>query len=92
VPLYASLVTLQILDMHSTSVALNGAGREANPIMRPVVGNQAAFVMAKVGATTAMIWATERMWHRNRLAAIGLMAGMTGMMGLVDTHNYTVLH
>src|SRR4051812_28448673 len=45
VPMYASLSTLQALDFVTTMRALSaGTAYEANPVMRGVVGNRAAFV------------------------------------------------
>lgn len=88
-PLYASLVALQGLDFHSTRRALDtGMGREANPAMRPFVKHDAAFLALKGGATVGVIWASEKMWKRNRKAAV-IFAGLVNVaMAAVVANNY----
>src|SRR5215218_5645358 len=63
VPLYATLAVLQGLDMHSTMKGIGSAqGREANPIMQPVVENGAVLLAVKATATIGVIWMSEKMW------------------------------
>jgi hypothetical protein len=88
-PLYASLVALQGLDIHSTRRALStGSGDEANPAMRGVVGNSAAFIAVKAGATAGVIWASEKMWKKNRKAAVIFAAVVNAAMAAVVANNY----
>lgn len=88
-PLYGSLVALQGLDIHSTRSAIrSGSAREANPAMRPIVNNGAAFVAVKAGATAGVIWASERLWKKNRKAAV-IFAGVVNVaMAAIVANNY----
>jgi Domain of unknown function (DUF5658) len=88
VPLYASLIVLQGLDIHSTRSAIASGGREANPAMRGVVKNSAAFVAVKAGATAGVIWASEKMWKKNRKAAVIFAAIVNGAVAAVVANNY----
>jgi hypothetical protein len=90
-PLYGSLITLQGLDIHSTRRALDaGAGSESNPAMRPVVKNGAAFLAVKAGATASVIWVSEKVWKKNRKAAVILTAVVNAAMAAVVANNYRV--
>jgi hypothetical protein len=88
--LYATTVALQALDAHSTMTALNRGATEANPAMRGVVGNRSALVAVKAGAAAATIVVAEKMWRRNRVAAIAMMAVVNGISAVVVAHNYRV--
>ena len=89
-PLYGSFAALQILDVHSTLRALGNGGREANPIMRGAAGSPAAMLAIKMGATATTIYATERLWKKNRVAAIVLMATLNSAYSVIVAHNYSV--
>jgi hypothetical protein len=91
VPLYASFATLQALDYASTTRALAGGNaREANPVMSGVVGNRAAFVAIKAGATAGVILAGEKMWKKHRVAAVVFVAALNGAVAAVVARNYRV--
>jgi hypothetical protein len=91
VPLYASFATLQALDYHSTTTALSrGVGREANPIVRPIVNNPPAFIAVKAAATVAIVVATERMWKKHPRHAVVFMAAANSAMAVIVAHNYSV--
>jgi hypothetical protein len=91
VPMYVSFAVLQGLDYRSTTRALrSGAGREANPLMRPIVGNRPAFLAVKAATGIGTIWAGEKLWKKNRAAAVVLMAVMNGAIGAVVAHNMSV--
>jgi hypothetical protein len=90
-PLYVSLVALEGLDIHSTRRAIaSGGGREANPAMAPVVGNSAAFLAVKAGATAGVIWASEKMWKRKRKASVIFAAVVNVAMAAIVANNYRV--
>jgi hypothetical protein len=89
-PLYGSLIALQGLDIHSTRRALGSGGSEANPAMRPVVKNSAAFVAVKAGATAGVIWASEKLWKKNRKAAVIFASVVNVAMAAVVANNYRV--
>lgn len=87
-PMYVSFGVLQGLDYVTTRRALaNGSGREANPVMGPVVGNQPAFLAVKAGTTAVTVWMAERMWKKHPARAIALIAAANGAMGIVVAHN-----
>ena len=91
VPLYAGFATLQALDYASTTRALAGGNaREPNPMMGGIVGNRAAFVAVKAAAATAVICAGEKMWKKNRVAAVIFVAALNGAMTAVVARNYAV--
>jgi hypothetical protein len=91
VPLYASFATLQALDYASTMRALaGGAATEANPVMRSIVGNRAAFIAVKAGATAGVILAGEKMWKRNRVAAVVFVAAVNGAVAAIVARNYAL--
>ena len=91
-PLYGSLIGLQALDFDSTRRAMaSGAGREANPLMRSVVGRPAALVAVKAGATGAIIFASERLHKTHHpAAAVMLMIGINSAYAMIVAHNYAV--
>ena len=92
VPLYGSMVALQALDVVSTTKAIeSGAGTEANAAMQHVVGNPAAFVAVKAGTAAATIWLSEKLWRRNRVAAIALMVGVNVGTAIVAAHNISIV-
>jgi hypothetical protein len=89
-PLYGTLIALQGLDIHSTRTALGSGGSEANPAMRPLVKNSAAFVAVKAGATAGVIWASEKLWKKNRKAAVVFASVVNVAMAAVVANNYRV--
>ena len=91
-PLYGSLIGLQALDFDSTRRAMtNGTGREANPLMRSVVGRPAALLAVKAGATGAIIFASERLRKTHHpAAAVMLMIGINSAYAMIVAHNYAL--
>jgi hypothetical protein len=90
-PLYASLLALEGLDIHSTRKAIaSGRGREGNPAMAPVVRNSAAFLAVKAGATVGVIWASEKLWKKHRKASVIFAAAVNAAMAAVVANNYRV--
>ena len=92
VPLYASFCTLQVLDTHSTWRAIDHGAVEANPVLRGVVGNQAGLVALKAAGTAGVIYASEKMWKRNRTASIVFMIAANSAMAWVVQNNYRAVH
>jgi hypothetical protein len=89
--LYASFAALQMFDVYSTQRAISAGANEVNPMMKNVVGNRAAFWTVKAAATVAPMLAAEKLWKRNKLAAIAVMAASNGVMAAVAAHNASVL-
>ncbi len=88
VPLYATFVGLQTLDVHSTQYALARGATEGNPVIRGLAGNELALVALKAAGTAGVIVANERLWKRNRTAAIVAMVAANSAMAWVVQHNY----
>ena len=87
-PLYVSFATLQALDLHSTMRGVGEGGTEANPTMKPLVGQPAAFVAAKVAATAATFYVSERLWRRSRVGAVVFMLAVNGAYAAIVANNY----
>lgn len=88
--LYAANIALQGLDAHSTIKALDGGAREANPLMQGVADHRGALLAVKVGAAASTIYFAEKLWRRNRVAAVALMVAVNGVSAAVVAHNYRV--
>lgn len=88
IPLYVSFGTLQVLDTHSTSRALANGGVEANPMMRGFAGNEVGMLAVKAAGTAGVIYASEKMWRRNKAAAVIFMIAANAGMTWVVQHNY----
>jgi Domain of unknown function (DUF5658) len=88
VPLYVSFGTLQALDTHSTVRALGRGAVEANPIMKGIAGNPTALLAVKAAGTAGVIFASERIWKRNRTAAVFFMVAANSAMAWVVQNNY----
>src|SRR5262249_5691266 len=56
IPLYASFMTLQVLDLHSTAYALDRGAIEANPAIRGFVDNRFAMTALKAAGTAGVIY------------------------------------
>lgn len=88
VPLYVSFASLQALDAHSTARALDRGAVEANPMMKGLAGNTAGMLAVKAAATTGVVYSAERIWKRNKTAAVLFMVAANSAMGWVVQHNY----
>jgi hypothetical protein len=86
--LYGSFAALQALDVHSTIKAVGAGESEANPAVRGLVRQPAAFVAAKVAATAATFYASERLWRRHRVGAVMLMVAVNGAYAAIVANNY----
>jgi hypothetical protein len=75
--------------MKSTRTAIGDGAHEKNPVMSGMVGSPAAFLALKAASGAAVIFATEKMRPRNRIAAIATMAALNSAYVMIVTHNYT---
>jgi len=92
VPLYLSLIGLQVMDGVTTVRAVTEYdARELNPAMRPFAGNQAAILVIKASSTAGTVYAVERLWKRNRVAAVLTMIGINAGYAAVVAHNVRAL-
>lgn len=83
IPMYVSLVALQGADAALTVQGINLGLRERNPLMRGGVG----MTVTKVLGTATVVVVTEKMWRRNRLAAIATIVAANVVSGVVVWHN-----
>ena len=87
-PLYVMFASLQVLDFHSTRSAMARGYEESNPVLRPVADNRGALLLVKVGATAATIVAVEKLWKRNRVAAVATMVAVNTGYAIIVANNY----
>ncbi|SRR5712691_7102493 len=90
--LYVSLAALQAFDAYSTRQGLGRGAQEANPLMRGVAGNPAALWALKAATAAVPMILAERMWRRDRVGAIVVMALANGVVAAVAANNARVLH
>lgn len=88
IPLYLSFGTLQVLDTHSTSRALAAGASEANPLLKGIVGNEVGLLAVKTAGTAGVIYASEKIWKKNKAAAIVFMVAANSAMAWVVQNNY----
>jgi hypothetical protein len=91
VPLYAGFVALQAADVITTFRALDQGAVEGNPVMGGVVRNRAAFVAMKAGMTVGTLWMSEKLWKKNRVAAVVMLSAFNIGYALVVAHNARVI-
>ena len=85
--LYASFGAMQAWDIYSTSQAMKVGAREANPVATHFTKNNGAMIGMKVAATASTILFSERLWKKNKVAAVVLMASINGATAAVSMHN-----
>lgn len=90
VPLYISFAALQALDVHSTTAAIEAGGRETNPVVRSAMTMPAGAVVLKAGTAAGVVYLTEKLWKRNRAAAIVTMVALNSAYVAIAAHNYGV--
>jgi hypothetical protein len=83
--LYAGFVGLQILDARTTTGALNRGAYESNALLGQ--NNQARIWAVRAASTASTIYFVERMWKKNRVGAVLLMAGINGGYTAIAAHN-----
>lgn len=88
VPLYATFATLQIADAITTIKALKHPGvRETNPFVKPFANNVPAMVLLKSASTAVTVVAVEKLWRKNRVAAVATMIGINAAYGVIVSRN-----
>jgi len=85
--LYATLGATQAWDVYSTRSALKSGAREANPATAAFSTNTGALTGMKVAATAGTILFAERMWKKNKVAAILMLTAINGATAAVSMHN-----
>ena len=84
--LYGTYGTLQALDVVTTRRALAAGAQERNPIMRD--GNMATMIAVKAAAGASTIYFTERLWKKNRVGAVIVMAALNGASAAIVARNH----
>ena len=85
--LYVSLGAVQAWDVYSTSAALKAGAVERNPLVAPIAGNSAGMIALKVGTAATTVFFAERLWKKNRVGAIVMMAAINGATAAVAMRN-----
>lgn len=88
--LYATTALMQALDVHSTFSALSHGAVEANPMMKGVTSNKAAFIATKAAVAAATIMAARHVAKKNKVAAIVTLIGINSAYAMIANHNYKV--
>lgn len=88
VPLYLTFAGLQALDAHSTWRAVGGGGSEANPVVRSTLHNPTSLVVMKSATAAGVVLLTEKLWRRNRTAAVISMIAINSAYVTIAAHNY----
>lgn len=82
--LYGSLAAVQILDVMSTRAALSNGGVELNPAMRGSIGRQLG---VKAAMTLGTVAVAERLWKKNKVAAIATVLAANGALAVISANN-----
>jgi hypothetical protein len=88
IPLYSTLAVLQGADALYTVRGLKGNADELNPLMR---GNGAVMTLTKTLATATTIALAEKMWKRNRTAAVATVIAANAVTAAVVLRNARVV-
>lgn len=86
--LYTAQGALQVLDVFTTSRALNAGHREANPLLKS--GNRGTMVLAKSASFGLQLYLNERLAERNPKAAKWVMVATNIFMSAVVVNNMSV--
>jgi hypothetical protein len=89
-PLYASAAGLQAMDVYTTYRGMNAGAHETNPLVRN--GNAATTIALKTATTGLGIVMAEKMWKKNKAAAIATMVATNVVTGLIVANNYRVIN
>lgn len=87
IPLYAMHFSLHGLDVHSTLQAIKRGHREANPLLKNATSGQ--LIGAKLASSAATVWLAEKLWKKNRPAAVVLVAALNVALAAVVANNIT---
>jgi hypothetical protein len=84
--LYGTYGALQALDVVSTRRALASGARESNPLMNN--GHLGTMIAVKAAAGVSTIYFTEKLWRKNRVGAIVVMAALNGATAAIVVRNH----
>jgi hypothetical protein len=83
--LYGTYGAIQVLDIVSTRRAIAAGAQERNPLMRG--GSMGTMLAMKAAASASTIFFAERMWKKNRVGAVIVMAALNGASAAIVAHN-----
>jgi len=83
--LYGTYVTIQALDVVSTHRAIANGAQERNALMRG--GSVGTMIAVKAASGAATIFFAERMWKKNRVGAVIVMAALNGASAAIVARN-----
>lgn len=90
--LYGVFAGLQAYDGWSTVSGVRRGAVESNGVIAGAAKDPAAIWALKIGATSASIYAAERMWRRHqRVQAVATMVAVNGMMVAVAARNASAM-
>jgi len=89
VPLYLLQGALQGVDAFTTIKGMKQGHAEQNPIFRGQ--NAGVMLTTKLITTTSSIFLAEKMWKKNRAAAIAIMVASNIVTSAVVANNYRTL-
>ncbi len=89
-PLYVTFAALQMLDAHSTTTALKNGAVEENPVVAALAGHTGVLYATKIAATAATVYVGEKLWRKNRFAAIMTMVAINSAYAVVVHRNYGI--
>lgn len=78
--------TLHGLDIHSTVRALDSGHREANPLFKD--GSAGTMSGATMASSAVSIVVAEKLWKKNRIAAVLMLASINAGLSAVVANNY----
>ena len=91
--LFATLLLLQVLDLHSTLMRSPTGEAETNPLIGWLAGvigfaNALGLVKFVAAAVTFYWWDAWRKSHQNSWFLVSILATLIVILGLVVTNNY----
>lgn len=86
--MYSTLAALNVLDVYSTMRAMENGAREANPFVARTAGSAGASLAIKAATTTSAIYFAEKLWRKNRAAAIITMVAINAGTAAAVARNF----
>lgn len=87
--LYAGLIAVQALDVHSTLGAVDAGRRETNMMVRWATSRPAVFIGVKAASAAGTILLVERVRRTHPKPAMFLLAAIDSAYAFVVAHNYS---
>jgi hypothetical protein len=88
VGLYSTMSVLNVLDVYSTTRALDSGAREANPLVARTAGSFGSSLAIKAATTATSIYFAEKLWKKNRVAAIVTMVAVNAGTAAIVARNF----